>query len=112
MPENTIREETYCCGGGAGLGKDEKMEMRMRGGFPRANAVRHVREKHDVNRLTCMCAIDRAVLSALMEYWVPEVDVGGIHELVANALVIDGTKRTTDLRGNPLPGMENKGEDE
>ncbi len=103
MPENTIREQTYCCGGGAGLGNDENMEMRMRGGFPRANAVRHVREKHGVNRLLCMCAIDRATLSTLMEYWVPEVEVGGIHELVANALIMKGEKeRTLDLRGEPL----------
>lgn len=103
MPENTIREQTYCCGGGAGLGNDENMEMRMRGGFPRANAVRHVRDKHGVNRLLCMCAIDRATLSTLMEYWAPEVDVGGIHELLANALVMKGEKeRTLDLRGEPL----------
>jgi Fe-S oxidoreductase len=103
MPENTIREQTYCCGGGAGLGNDENMEMRMRGGFPRANAVRHVRDKHGVNRLLCMCAIDRATLSTLMEYWTPEVDVGGIHELVANALIMKGEKeRTLDLRGEPL----------
>ncbi len=107
MPENTIREQTYCCGGGAGLGNDENIEMRMRGGFPRANAVKYVQEKHDVNRLTCMCAIDRATLSTLMEYFCPEVDVGGIHELVANAMIMEGEKkRTTDLRGEPLPGME------
>jgi Fe-S oxidoreductase len=103
MPENTIREQTFCCGGGAGLGNDENMEMRMRGGFPRANAVRHVRDKHDVNRLLCMCAIDRATLSAMMEYWAPDVDVGGIHELLANALIMDGEEeRTVDLRGEPL----------
>ncbi len=103
MPENTIREQTYCCGGGAGLGNDENMDMRMRGGFPRANAVRHVRDKHGVNRLLCMCAIDRATLSTLMEYWVPEVEVGGIHELLANALIMKGEKeRTLDLRGEPL----------
>src|SRR5512133_140159 len=81
MPENTIREQTFCCGGGAGLGNDENMEMRMRGGLPRANAVRHVRERHGVNTLACICAIDRATLSALMEYWVPEVKVCGLHEL-------------------------------
>lgn len=107
MPENTIRENTFCCAGGAGLGNDENMEMRMRGGLPRANAVMHVRKKHDVNRLLCMCAIDRATLSAMMEYWVPEVSVGGIHELVANALILDGEKtRTKDMRGDPFPGME------
>jgi len=42
-----------------------------------------------------------------MQYWVPEVDVTGVHEMVANALVLDGEKeRTTNLRGEPLPGME------
>ncbi len=107
MPENAIRENTFCCGGGAGLGNDENMEMRMRGGFPRANALRYVRDKHGVNRLLCMCAIDRATLSTLTEYWVPECDVGGIHELVANALVLEeGEQRTVDLRGEPIPGME------
>jgi len=44
MPENTIREQTFCCGSGAGLGTDENLEMRLRGGFPRANAVKYVRE--------------------------------------------------------------------
>jgi Fe-S oxidoreductase len=109
MPENTIRENTYCCGGGAGLGNDENIEMRMRGGLPRANAVKYVQAKHGVNRLLCMCAIDRATLSTLMEYWVPEVSVGGIHELLANALIMKGQKvRTTDLRGEPIPGMEDE----
>ena len=71
MPENTIREQTFCCGGGAGLGNDENMEMRLRGGLPRASAVRLVREQHGVNTLACICAIDRAALSSLMDYWVP-----------------------------------------
>ncbi|MBI5572172.1 MAG: (Fe-S)-binding protein [Desulfomonile tiedjei] len=103
MPENTIREQTFCCAGGAGLGNDENIEMRMRGGFPRGNAVRHVVDKHQVNRLTCMCAIDRATLSALCEYWAPDVTVGGIHELVANAMIMTGEhERTVDLRGEPL----------
>ncbi len=107
MPENTIREHTFCCGGGAGLGTDENLEMRMRGGLPRANAVQYVHERHGVNRLACICAIDRATLHSLMEYWVPEVTVTGVHEMVANALVMKGEKeRTADLRGEPLKGME------
>jgi Fe-S oxidoreductase len=109
MPPSTIKEQTFCCGSGAGLNAGENMELRMRGGLPRANAVKYVHEKHDVNILACICAIDRAVLPNLMEYWVPEVDVTGVHELVANALVFDGEKeRTTDLRGEPLPGMEDE----
>ena len=85
----------------------------MRGGFPRANAVRYVRDNYDVNRLLCMCAIDRATLSAMMEYWAPDVEVGGIHELLANALIMEGEKeRETDLRGEPLkPNGDEEDED-
>ena len=109
MPENTIKEQTFCCGSGAGLGTDENMEMRLRGGLPRANAVRYVHDKYGVNLLLCICAIDKATLPPLMEYWVPGVEVGGIHELVGNALVMKGEKpRTTDLRGEPMKGMEDK----
>jgi Fe-S oxidoreductase len=107
MPENTIREQTFCCGSGSGLGTDENLEMRLRGGFPRANAVRHVHDRHGVNLLTCMCAIDKATLPPLLEYWVPGVDVAGVHELVGNALVMTGEKaRTTDLRGEPMAAAE------
>ena len=107
MPANTIREKTYCCGSGAGLNAGEDMELRMVGGFPRAMAVKHVHEKYGVNMLACICAIDRAALPTLMEYWVPDVDCTGVAELVANALIMPGEKeRTTNLRGEPLSGME------
>jgi Fe-S oxidoreductase len=107
MPENTIREQTFCCGGGAGLGADENMEARLRGGLPRANAVKYVNEKYGVNTLSCICAIDKAVLPPLVEYWVPGVEVAGIHEFVGNALIMKGEgKRETNLRGEPLPHLE------
>ncbi len=106
MPENTIKEQTFCCGSGSGLGNDENIEARMRGGFPRANAVKYVHEKHDVNLLCCICAIDKATLPPLMEYWVPGVEVGALHELVANALVMEGETRTTDLRQQPFASQE------
>ena len=107
MPANTIRENTFCCGSGAGLNAGEDMELRLSGGLPRANAVKHVHEKHGVNMLACICAIDRAALPTLMEYWVPEVDVTGLHEMVANALIMPGeNERATDLRGEDIPGRE------
>ncbi|MGD9950083.1 MAG: sulfate reduction electron transfer complex DsrMKJOP subunit DsrK [Desulfobulbus sp.] len=93
MPENTIREKTFCCGSGTALNTDEIMELRMRSGLPRANAVKYVYDKHDVNTLACVCAIDRATLTTLMNYWVPEVQVAGLSELVGNALVIEGEQR-------------------
>ncbi len=107
MPEETIRENTFCCGSGAGLGNDENMEMRMRGGLPRANAVKYVKEKHGVNMLACVCAIDRAALPALMKYWNPGVEVCGVHELLGNALVMTGEKkREENLRFEPLQNVE------
>ncbi len=107
MPANTIRENTFCCGSGSGLNAGEDMELRMCGGLPRANAVKHVRDRFGVNMLACVCAIDRAALPDLMKYWVPGVNVTGVTELVGNALILPGEKeRETDLRGEPLPGME------
>jgi Fe-S oxidoreductase len=107
MPENTIREQTFCCGGGAGLGTDENMEMRLRGGLPRGNAVKYVQEQHGVNQLAAMCAIDRATLVTVCDYWAPGVKVTGISELVANATAFTGEKeRTVNLRLEPIPTAE------
>jgi Fe-S oxidoreductase len=109
MPENTIRERTFCCGSGAGLGADENIEVRLRGGFPRANAVKYVKEEHGVNMLACMCAIDKAALPPLLDYWVSGVEVCGVHELLGNALIAKGEKeRTTNLRGEPFQTDENE----
>ncbi|MEW6076244.1 MAG: sulfate reduction electron transfer complex DsrMKJOP subunit DsrK [Thermodesulfobacteriota bacterium] len=113
MPPNTIREQTFCCGSGAGLNAGEDMELRMSGGLPRANAVKYVHEKYGVNTLGCICAIDRAVLPALMDYWVPGVGVAGLHELVANALVFPEEEgpREMNLRGEPLGAEEDADEE-
>ncbi|MBT4364313.1 MAG: (Fe-S)-binding protein, partial [Desulfobacteraceae bacterium] len=107
MPESTIKENTFCCGSGSGLNTEEIMETRLQGGLPRANAVKHVHDKNGVNMLSCVCAIDRAVFPPLMDYWVPGVDVTGVHELVGNALVMEGEiERTTNLRFEPLGDTE------
>ena len=92
----------------AGLNAGEDMELRMAGALPRSNAVKHVHEKYGVNMLATICAIDRAALPAAMEYWVPEVDTTGMHRTGGQRP--DSARRarneTTDLRGEPLPGME------
>lgn len=107
MPEDTIREKTFCCGSGSGLNTNEYMETRLKGGFARAMAVKEVQEKNNVNLLTAICAIDRAAFPALLNYWNPGVETSGLHELVGNALVMNGEKaRTVDLRGDDLAGSE------
>ena len=55
-----------------------------------------------MNLLACICAIDKATLPPLLEYWVPGVEVAGVHELVGNALVMKGEKAQTNLRGEAI----------
>jgi Fe-S oxidoreductase len=113
MPRNTIKEKTFCCGSGSGLNAGENMELRMAGGLPRANAVKHVRNMYGVNMVSCICAVDRAALPASLSYWVPGVEVSGLHELVGNALILPGEKkRKEDLRWEPLPGSDNDEKEE
>ncbi len=60
-----------------------------------------------------MCAIDRATLVTVCDYWAPGVKVTGISELVANATVFEGEKRrTVNLRLEPIPGMEDAEDDD
>jgi Fe-S oxidoreductase len=108
MPENTIREQTFCCGSGSGLGTDENLEMRLRGGFPRGSALKYVQEQHGVNLMTCICAIDKATLPAVADFWAPGVEIGSVHEMVGNALVMEGETRTTDLRAQPYETEEDQ----
>jgi Fe-S oxidoreductase len=82
MPADTIREKTYCCGAGGGLLTDEVMPIRMAGGKPRAMAVKHV----GANYLATPCAICKAQLPEVMSYWDVPVQVGGVIDLLANAL--------------------------
>jgi len=66
-------------------------------------AVKYVHEKYGVNHVAAACAIDRAAFPTLLQYWKLPVQMGGVTELVANAMVMKGEKeRDTDLRGNPL----------
>ena len=107
MPENTIREQTYCCGSGSGLNASENMELRLRGALPRQNALRYVADKYGVNMLACMCAIDRASFPDVNRYWNPDVGCCGITELVANALIMEGEgERTHNLRGEEIATWE------
>jgi len=112
MPEGTTREQTFCCAGGSGLNTEEILEIRLRGGLPRGNALKHVQDKHGVNTMACICAIDRATLIPLADYWAPGVTITGTHELVANALVLEeGEVRTMDMRLEALPGFEDEDDD-
>ena len=47
-----------------------------------------------------------------MDYWVPGVGVIGLHEMVCNSLIMEGeNERKTDLRTEPLLGMEEEADE-
>ncbi len=96
MREDTIMERTFCCGGGGGLLTEELMELRMLGAKPRASALKEVVEKHGVNYLAAPCAIDKAQLPLVVKYYEIKnketgelITVGGIHDLVGNAIIFE-----------------------
>jgi Fe-S oxidoreductase len=88
MAPDKIREYTFCCGGGGGMLMDELMDLRMKGAKPRAEAVRDVGAKY----LAAPCAICKAQLRLVMDHYKLDTDVGGVLDLVARAIVIEGAK--------------------
>ena len=60
--------------------------------------------------LACICAIDRAALpTADGLLGARAFEVAGVHELVGNALILEGrTERTTNLRGDDLEELKAK----
>lgn len=84
MPANTIRERTFCCGGGGGLLSEELMELRMAGGKVRADAVKTT----GANTLATICAICKAQLRESLKHHQTGAEVVGVHDLVAKAIVL------------------------
>ncbi|MBF0138609.1 MAG: (Fe-S)-binding protein [Magnetococcales bacterium] len=93
MDADTIRERTFCCGGGGGLLTDELMDLRVRGVLPRITALKRVMEEDGVNYVALICAICKAQFNKMFPmYGIPMEAVGGVHALVNNAIQI-GAKR-------------------
>ncbi|MBF0170009.1 MAG: (Fe-S)-binding protein [Nitrospinae bacterium] len=93
MDEETIKEATYCCGGGGGLLTDELMDLRVKGALPRANALHGVMESHGVNTMAMICAICKAQFTKVLPYYhIPMDMVASVHQLVSSAVVLGGKK--------------------
>jgi Fe-S oxidoreductase len=87
MDDATIRERTFCCGGGGGILTDELMDVRIQGAMPRMQALHKVRESHGVNYLALICAICKAQLTKVLpKYGIPADTAGGILQLVGRAI--------------------------
>ena len=90
MPEGTIGEATFCCGGGGGMLTDDLIEARVKGALPRMNAYNNVTQKNGVNFLALICAICKAQFTKVFPYYgFDRGSVGGVHQLVSTAIKLD-----------------------
>ncbi len=89
MPQDTIHDATYCCGGGGGLLTDDLMELRVKGALPRMEALKHVVEEHGVTHMAAICAICKSQFAKVMPYYGFQIDsIVSVHQLVSNAIVL------------------------
>jgi Fe-S oxidoreductase len=91
MEASTIRETTFCCGGGGGVLTDDLLELRVKGALPRMEALQQVAASNNVNFMATICAICKAQFTKVLPYYGFKMNVvGGVHQLVATAIVLDG----------------------
>jgi Fe-S oxidoreductase len=89
MPQDTIHDATFCCGGGGGLLTDDLMELRVKGALPRMEALKYVVEQHGVTHMAAICAICKSQFSKVLPYYGFQMDsIVSVHQLVSNAIVL------------------------
>jgi Fe-S oxidoreductase len=89
MPQDTIHDATFCCGGGGGLLTDDLMELRVKGALPRMEALKHVVETHGVTHMAAICAICKSQFAKVLPYYGFQMDsIVSVHQLVSNAIVL------------------------
>jgi Fe-S oxidoreductase len=97
MAEDTIREGTYCCGGGGGLLTDDLMELRVKGAKPRMEALTQVIKNDGVTHMAAICAICKSQFAKVMpEYGIGMDRIVSVHQLVSNAIILDGQETDED----------------
>ena len=90
MAAETIGEGTFCCGGGGGLLTDDLIELRVKGAYPRMNALNNVVQEEKVNFMATICAICKAQFTKVLPYYgFDRSMVGGVHQLVSAAIKLD-----------------------
>ena len=90
MAPDTIRESTFCCGGGGGLLTDEIMDIRKKGAQPRMRALRQVADENGVTHMAAICAICKTQFTKVMpEFGFDRESIVSVHQLVSNAIVLD-----------------------
>ncbi len=80
------RELNWCCGGGGGLiaAAEDMFEVRMQGGLPKVQQIRDTGAKWVITA----CENCKAQLEDLNEHYDLEIEIKGVIDLVADALVL------------------------
>jgi Fe-S oxidoreductase len=87
MPQATINEGTFCCGGGGGLLTDDLMELRVKGAMPRMQALQEVVDHHGVTHIAAICAICKSQFSKVLPYYKFDMNmILSVHGLVSSAI--------------------------
>ena len=90
MAEDTIKQQTYCCGAGGGMLTDELMELRGKGVIPRAQALKAVVEEYKVTHMVAICAICKSQFTqTLPQYGFAMDRILSLHQLVGDALILE-----------------------
>ncbi len=90
MAPESVREFTYCCGGGGGLLTDELMDVRVSGASPRVSALEAVIAERGVTHMAAICAICKSqFISVLPRYGLDMRMIVSLHQIVGDAVVLE-----------------------
>jgi len=100
MHADTIKDATFCCGGGGGLLTDDLMELRIKGALPRMEALKEATDESGVTNIAAICAICKSQFTKVLPYYGFEMDaIMSVHQLVSDAIVMTGSEQENDLDG-------------
>tara|TARA_Y100000768_G_scaffold115011_1_gene84859 strand:+ start:257 stop:1804 length:1548 start_codon:yes stop_codon:yes gene_type:complete len=107
MSKDTIKEGTFCCGGGGGLLTDDLMELRVKGALPRMEALRTVVEEKGVTHMAAICAICKSQFAKVFPYYDFTMDqIVSVHQLVSNAIILTGQTDENDEENHPQEDID------
>ena len=69
---------------------DDLLDLRVKGALPRMEALTRVVEQYGVNFMATICAICKAQFTKVLPYYGFKMGmVGGVHQLVSTAIVLN-----------------------
>jgi len=105
MDEQTIRERTFCCGGGGGLLTDDLREIPVKGAKPRVETLNDVMQENGITHMAAICAICKRQLSKVLPFYGMEMDqIVSADQLVSIAIILT-VQETERARGGRRSGL-------